>query len=382
LQVLIDLTQVPVGRMGIGSYAECLLEQFREVAPDISFTVVLQSDDPALRAALPARFRTLQIPAGLFRRLPARLFFEQFVLPLLAWRYRADVIHSLHYSLPLLPSRARRVVTMHDMTAYVLPHMHPWFKGAYMRVFIRQAVRHADRLIFVSASALDECRGWFRLPLENAAVVHHGKSDAFRPDGSADALAEVRARYGLPPEYLLYLGTLEPRKNVPLLLRAFAALATRHPEARLVVAGKKGWHFDEIFHTVETLNLAHRVIFTGYVDEADKPALIRGASLFLYPSLHEGFGVPVLEAMASGVPTIAGNRTSIPEIAGDGALLIDPESLPELTAALEHLYTDAAARAGLAARGLVQAARFSWKKTAEETAAIYRETRSQKAKPA
>lgn len=380
MQVLIDLTQVPVGRMGIGSYAENLLNQFREVAPDISFTVALQSDDPALRGAIPARVRILQLPARLFRWLPGRLFFEQLILPWLARRYRAEVIHSLHYSLPLLPTRARRIVTMHDMTAYVLAHMHPWFKGAYMRFFIRRATRHADRLIFVSSSALEDCRGWFQLPLENAVVIHHGNSEAFRPDGPPEALAEVSARYRLPHRYLLYLGTLEPRKNIPLLLRAFAQLVEHHPEARLVIAGKKGWYWDEIFHTVDDLHLGDRVIFTGYVDEADKPALIRGALLFLYPSLHEGFGVPVLEAMASGVPTIAGNRTSIPEIAGDGALLIDPESLPDLTAALEHLYTDASARSELAARGLAQAAKFSWRKTAEETAAVYRETAKARAK--
>ena len=279
MRVLIDLTQVPVGRMGIGSYAENLLSQFREVAPDISFTVALQSDDPALRAAIPARIRTLQLPASLFRWLPGRLFFEQLILPWLAWRHQAEVIHSLHYSLPLLPTRARRVVTMHDMTAYVLPHMHPWFKGAYMRVFIRQAVQHADRLIFVSSSALEDCRNWFRLPLDNAVVIHHGSSEAFRPDGPPGPLADVRARYGLPPRYLLYLGTLEPRKNIPLLLRAFAQLAQRHPDARLVIAGKKGWYFDEIFHTAEALNLADQVIFTGYVEEADKPTLIRGAPL-------------------------------------------------------------------------------------------------------
>jgi glycosyltransferase involved in cell wall biosynthesis len=374
LHVLIDLTQVPAGRMGIGSYAENLLAQLGAVAPEITFTAVLQSDDAPLRAAIPSRVRILQLPARFFRRLPVRLVFEQVLLPLLARRYRVDVIHSLHYSLPLLPARARCVVTMHDMTAYLLPHMHTRAKGAYMRFFIRRAIRRADRLIFVSSSALDDCRRWFGLPLRNAVVVHHGKSDAFRPKGSAEELASVRARYRLPEHYLLYLGTLEPRKNVPLLLRAFAELTRRHPEARLVIAGKKGWHFDEIFHTVASLNLEDHVLFTGYIDEADKPALMRGGSLFVYPSLHEGFGIPVLEAMASGVPTIAGNRTSIPEIAGDGALLVDPESLPELSNALEFLYSNPVARAGLVAKGLEQAARFSWKKTAEETAAVYRET--------
>jgi glycosyltransferase involved in cell wall biosynthesis len=373
LHVLIDLTQVPAGRMGIGSYAENLLAQLGTVAPEITFTAVLQSDDPPLRAAIPSHVRTLVLPAQLCRRLPVRLFFEQVFLPLLARRYRVDVIHSLHYSLPLLPTRARCVVTMHDMTAYLLPHMHTRAKGAYMRFFIRRAIKRADRLIFVSASALDDCRRWFGLPLRNAVVVHHGKSDAFRPEGSAKELAAVRARYRLPERYMLYLGTLEPRKNVPLLLRAFAELAPRYPEARLVIAGKKGWHFDEIFNTARSLNLTDRALFTGYIDEADKPALMRGAFLFVYPSLHEGFGIPVLEAMASGVPAIAGNRTSIPEIAGDGALLIDPESLPELSNALEFLYSDPAARTRLAAKGLEQAARFSWTKTAEETAAIYRE---------
>ena len=374
MHVLIDLTQVPAGRMGIGSYAENLLAQLGAVAPEISFTAVLQSDDAPLRAAIPSRVRILQLPARFFRRLPVRLVFEQVLLPLLARRYRVDVIHSLHYSLPLLPTRARCVVTMHDMTAYLLPHMHTRAKGAYMRFFIRRAIRRADRLIFVSTSGLDDCRRWFGLPLRNAVVVHHGKSDAFRPKGSAEELASVRARYRLPEHYLLYLGTLEPRKNVPLLLRAFAELTRPHPEARLVIAGKKGWHFDEIFHTAASLNLEDHVLFTGYVDEADKPALMRGASLFVYPSLHEGFGIPVLEAMASGVPTIAGNRTSIPEIAADGALLINPESLPELSNALEFLYSNPVARAGLVAKGLEQAARFSWKKTAEETAAVYRET--------
>jgi glycosyltransferase involved in cell wall biosynthesis len=374
LHVLIDLTQVPAGRMGIGSYAENLLAQFDTVAPEITFTAVLQSDDAPLRAAIPPRIRILQVPAALCRRLPFRFAAEQILLPLLAWRWRVDVIHSLHYSLPHFSGGAKRVVTMHDMTAYVLRHMHPQVKGGYMRFFIRQAIRRADHLIFVSASALDECRRWFELPLRNATVIHHGKSDAFRPEGSAEEFADIRARYRLPDQYLLYLGTLEPRKNVPLLLRAFAEFTQRHPEVRLVIAGKKGWYFDEIFHTAESLDLADRVLFTGYIDEADKPALIRGASLFIYPSLHEGFGIPVLEAMATGVATIAGNRTSIPEIAGDGALLIDPESLPELTSALELLYTNLDARRQLAAKGLEQAAQFSWKKTAEETAAVYRMT--------
>ncbi len=372
MRILIDLTQVPVGRMGVGSYAENLLAQLEHADPDLSLWAVLQSDDPALAAALPARTQVTIVPARIFRHLAGRLPLEQLYLPWLALRHRIDVIHSLHYSLPLLPTRARRLVTMHDMTGFLLPAMHTRMKGAYMRFFIRQAVRRADHMIFVSASALADCRNWFHLPVENATVVHHGKSEAFAPGTYPEQQAEVAARYQLPAEYLLYLGTLEPRKNVPMLLRSFAELHARHPEARLVIAGKKGWHFEEIFRTLEEHHLHDAVRVTGYVAEADKPALIRGARIFIYPSLHEGFGVPVLEAMACGVPTITGNRTSLPEIAGDGALLIDPASQQQLTKALEHLYTSQPARAELAARGLAQAARFSWSKTAAETVAVYR----------
>ena len=372
LRVLIDLTQVPVGRMGVGSYAENLLAQLAHASQQISLVVVLQSDDAALRAAVPARAVAIVVPARIFRNFAARLLLEQLYLPWLARTHQADVIHSLHYSLPLVPCRARRLVTMHDMTAFLLPTMHTRAKRAYMRFFIHQAVRRADHMIFVSASTLQDCRNWFRRPLHNATVVHHGKSEAFHPRADAAEQRHVAFRYLLPEKYLLYLGTLEPRKNVPMLLRAFAELHAHHPEARLVVAGKKGWHFEEIFRTLRALRLEAFVTFPGYIEEADKPALMRGACIFVYPSLHEGFGVPVLEAMACGVPTIAGNRTSVPEIAGEGALLIDPGSQQQLTAALEQLYTTASARASLAARGLEQAAKFSWHKTAEETAAVYR----------
>ena len=152
MRVLIDLTQVPLGRMGVGSYAENLLAELKHVTPELCLLVVLQSDDSALRSAVPTRAMTIAVPAHIFRNLAARLLLEQVYLPWLAWRHRAALIHSLHYSLPLLPTRALKVVTMHDMTAFLLPALHTRAKGAYMRFFIRQAVRQADHLIFVSAS--------------------------------------------------------------------------------------------------------------------------------------------------------------------------------------------------------------------------------------
>ncbi len=381
MRVLIDLTQVPLGRMGVGSYAENLLEQLHSQGGDLEFFAVAQSDDSALLAAIPPRVKLIRLPARLFRRLGLRLLAEQIYIPYLARRYRIDVVHSLHYSLPLLPLRAARLVTMHDMTAFLYPAVHTPFKRAYMQFFIRQALRKADFLVFVSASALADCRQYFKQPLPNATVIHHGKSPAFRPALDAGEIAAVRRRYDLPSQYILYLGTLEPRKNVPALIRAFAALAEQHPEARLVVAGKKGWYYDAIFQTLAELKLAGKVHFPGYIDERDKRFLLAGATLFVYPSLYEGFGIPVLEAMACGIPVITSNVSSLPEVVGDAALLIDPASLPDLTRALERVYADADLKDRLVRAGLARASQFTWEESVRQLLDVYRDVATRHARP-
>ncbi len=373
MRVLIDLTQVPVGRMGAGSYAENVLEQLKDRTRDIELFVVLQSDDPALRAAVPPGTRVFLVPARLFRKLPLRLLLEQIYLPALARTHKIDVIHSLHYSFPFCSGGAQRLVTMHDMTCYLMPQMHPAFKRGYMRLFIATAVRRAEHLVFVSHSARADTEEWFHRVLPNASVIHHGCSRSFRPDLDPGRITEVKRQYGAPNEYILYLGTLEPRKNINSLLKAFSRLAATNKRVRLVIAGKKGWYYQRSFDLVKELAIEEQVSFAGYVDEKDKPYLIAGAKLFVYPSLYEGFGLPVLEAMACGVPTIASHVASLPEVAGDGALLIDPSSVDELASTLEQVYFDPELRSSLRSRGLIQAAKFSWEKSVEELIAVYRE---------
>jgi glycosyltransferase involved in cell wall biosynthesis len=193
----------------------------------------------------------------------------------------------------------------------------------------------------------------------------------FRPAEDADAGGDLERRYGLPERYVLFVGTLEPRKNLPRLLEAFQGVAARFPDVDLVVSGKQGWGVAPILEAVRRLGLAGRVHFTGYVAEADKPELYRRARVFAYPSLYEGFGIPVLEALASGVPVITSRVSSMPEVAGEAAVLIDPEDTGAIRNALAHLLDDEGARQRLRLLGPVRARLFDWRRTAEVTRSLY-----------
>ncbi len=313
----------------------------------------------------------LWVPAKLFRKLPLRFLLEQLGLPLLLLRHRIKVIHSLHYSFPLVRFGTKQVVTLHDMTFFDMPEMHVALKVFYFRFFIRAAVRFANAIIFVSRSAQQDCKLRLGPSRGLSSVIHHGKSAAFRPDLDPVSIQRVRDKYGLPSEFVLYLGTIEPRKNLTRLVAAFASGAKDHPSLALVIAGKKGWMYDRLFESVSTLGLESRVIFPGFIDERDKPFLLGGAYVFVYPSLYEGFGLPVLEALACGIPTVTSNTSSIPDVAGDAALLVDPTSEESLTNAIERLISDSALRETLRAASTIQAAKFTWKRTADSTAETY-----------
>jgi len=212
-----------------------------------------------------------------------------------------------------------------------------------------------------------------------------GNETTFQPVRDEEAIEAVKARYGIAGDYVLFVGTLQPRKNLIRLIEAFSpstrlrrAQSSRsgrrlsNPQSpisnlQLVIAGKKGWLYEEIFQQVEELELEGKVVFTGYVVAGDLPALLSGAGLFVFPSLYEGFGLPVLEAMACGTPVICSNASSLPEVAGDAALLVDPLDVEGLAAAMERVLGDEALRAELIERGFERARKFSWERCARET---------------
>lgn len=307
------------------------------------------------------------------QRPAARIAWEQLVLPVLLARRGAGLVHGLVNVLPLA-SRLPGVVTVHDLSFVRAPELLPPLKRAYQTYFARASVARAHRVIAVSrqtAADLSEC---FGIPAARVSVVYNGVAPEFRP-GPAEESTHFRARKGLPERYLLYLGTLEPRKNLELLVGAFARWRRQAPAqdraVKLVLAGGKGWYYAEVFRRVQELGLSDVVAFPGFIPGVELPDWYRGAEGFVYPSLLEGFGLPLVEAMACGVPVVCSQAPSLLEVVGTAALSVAAHDEEALAHALELLTGQPALRAALAAQGLVRAQRFSWRRCAQETLAVY-----------
>jgi glycosyltransferase involved in cell wall biosynthesis len=208
---------------------------------------------------------------------------------------------------------------------------------------------------------------------QRIAVIPWGCDERFQPGGDPEHFAAVQQRYRLPAQYLLFVGTLEPRKNLTTLLHAYAMLRAEWPgeDLKLVVAGRTGWLYTDIFDTVKRLALDEEVIFTGFVDDEDLPDLYRGAQLFVFPSLYEGFGLPILEAMASGVPVITSATASMPEVAGDAAILVDPHDSEAIAEGMAQVLAEDRLRQAMIQKGLARARRFTWDTVAQNTLEVY-----------
>jgi len=280
----------------------------------------------------------------------------------------ADVFHASGL-LRNPPRHCRVTVTIHDMTCWLLPETHPPARVAAARWFADRVIRRADGLIAVSASARSDAARILGLAPERIEVIHSGVSEAFF-DVPAEAVAAVRSRYRLSLPYGLFVGTIEPRKNVGLLLDAYLGLPAelRH-EYELVVAGPSGWAQQTLLERLRTAGGGVR--YLGYVPEQDLPGLTAGATVFVYPSLYEGFGFPVAQALAAGVPVITSNVSSLPEICGGAALLVAPRSLQEVRTALERMLADPVRRAEMARRGPEVAQDYRWEPCARKSLSFF-----------
>ena len=215
---------------------------------------------------------------------------------------------------------------------------------------------------------------YLHISKDRVVVIPEGCEPRFRPLAEPEQLYRVRVKYGLPPLYMLCLGTLEPRKNITTLLHAFARLRQilhGEPALHLVVAGARGWREQTIFQTIKSLALEQVVCLPGFINDEDLPALYGGALLFVFPSLYEGFGLPVLEAMSCGVPVVTSNTSAMPEVAGDAALLVDPYDVKGMATAIAAIVHDASLRDNLRQKGLARAQQFSWEMTARQTLDLY-----------
>ena len=371
MRVLVDASGIRRKKAGVGVYAKELIDRL-VAAPEIDLYLLAQGDDPDLDYGSLPRVKMLKVPSRLMRSRPVRIVFEQTVLPLILLQYRIDVLHSLHYSFPIVSFGAKKAVTIHDLTYISMPELHLASKIWFYQFFLRKAATDADGLIFISRSAETDFRRYFGEPRGLTEVIHHGKNKTLQPIEQESEVSAIRAKYSLPERVVLYIGTIEPRKNLTRLVEAFARVSVHQPEVSLAIAGAQGWMYESLFQRVNELGMGSKVLFLGFVPEQDKRLLLCAAEVFAYVSLYEGFGLPVLEAMACGIPTLTSNTSSIPEVAGNAALLVDPLSVEEIAEALGRLLSEPQLRQRLQLSALEQAAQFSWERTASETVAMYR----------
>ena len=284
-----------------------------------------------------------------------------------------DLLHATDFVLP--PSKARRkLLTIHDLAFLFYPDAAMPSLHRYLNVVVPRSVRRADALIADSQHTAQDLNEQWQVPLERITVVQGAVDHAhFRPVSDSQQLAEVRQRYRLGERpYILALSRLEPRKNFVRLIEAFAAArAEAQLPHRLVIGGRKGWLYESIFARVQELGLAEDVLFPGFVAEADLPALYSGAAFFAYPSLYEGFGLPIVEAMACGAPVLTSDNSCLPEAGGPGALYVRAEDVDSIAQGIVRLATDAALAAQLTAAGREHAAHFTWERSAQQLLSAY-----------
>ncbi len=304
---------------------------------------------------------------------PLRILWEQTELPRDLKRRGVDVFHGPAFIVPLAKT-CRRVVTIHDMTFFLLPQYHLFTKKHYFQRLIPQCVERADQVIAVSESTKkDIVKILGSQYSEKIKVIYHGKDERFRPDRVAAAVSDLRTKYGLSGRIILFVGLIEPRKNLARLIRAYAKLKSSHLESCLVIAGSQGWGHEAVLRAASESGVKDRIFFPGYIPERELPSLYNLADVFVYPSLYEGFGLPVLEAMACGAPIVASGVSSMPEISGDAALLIDPHDVDSIAQGLERVLMDRALRDRMMEEGPKRSQPFTWERTARETLATYEE---------
>lgn len=354
VRVLLDVSAVPDNPVGAGVYTVELARGL-ETASEVDLVLLARRrDGERWRAIAPTAHIETVVP----RSRPRRLLWEQMSAPRLAKRLAVDVWHGPHYTMPLrvlVPS----VVTVHDLTFFDHPEWHERSKVAYFRRMIRASARRAAVCVCVSRYtarrlvAVAEPRG-------HVVVAHHGVDHTrFRPGGDAAEDAATLASRAITAPYVSFTGTIEPRKDLPTLVQAFARIAASRPDLRLVLAGGDGWGADAVRDAIAASGAATRVLRTGYLPADAVPPLLRRAEAVVYPSLEEGFGLPALEALACGAPLVTTSGSAMDELVGDAAILAPPGDADALAAALEQAL-DPPVATRLRAAGPAQAARFTW----------------------
>jgi glycosyltransferase involved in cell wall biosynthesis len=387
MRIGIDITSAVAQSAGIGRYTRELMRALFALDAPHTYSLLYATEKrvkPPIDR-LPPGTRVRRLPfhdkwlARIWHRLRLPIPVELVTGPL-------DLFHSPDFTLPPTRSRTRTLLTVHDLSFLRDPDSAVPSLREFLARAVSRSVARADRVLADSQATKDDLASLFGTPAGKIDVLLSGVDARFKPVRDPAALAAVRAKHGLGSgPIVLAVGTIQPRKNYVRLIQAFGQVVGHWwqtgsdlmGDVKLVIAGGRGWMFDDIFAEVTRLDLEGRVKFAGFVDEADLPALYSAAAVFAYPSLYEGFGLPVLEAMACGAPVIGSNVSSIPEVVGDAGLLVDPTDVDAIAAGMIGLLKDASARDDYMRAGIRRAARFTWDAAARQLLSIYDRVQAQ-----
>ncbi len=352
MRVAFDTSSMRGQKTGIGVYTENLLCALHKTAPDIE---IVSLDDGV----------------GANQRTDRRIWREQITIPRLTQRARADLLHLTGFAAPRRVA-CPLVLTVHDLIGVLFAKNFPPMARFYWSRWLPFTLRSVTRLIADSENTKRDVVHLAGIPAERVRVILPGRDEKFHPTSDAHVLETTRRELGLPARFILFVSTLEPRKGVDTLITVFEQIATIIPDD-LVLVGKRGWYWEKLFAQVKHTGLENRIRLLEYVPDEKMPLIYSLARVFVFPSRYEGFGLPPLEAMACGTPVVSSNAASLPEVIGDAGVLIPPNDIDAFARAIVQAINDANLRVELRERGLRQAQKFSWTRTAQETVTVYRE---------
>lgn len=364
MRIGIDARLVYYNRAGIGEYIVQLVHALANIETGGDKFVLLQS----------RKDKTNIIENHGFGRkslwTPSHNRFEQAALGFEVSRIKLDLLHSPDF-IPPFRRNCKSVITIHDLAFLLYPHFLTKESARYYGQ-IDQAWRRTDHIIAVSEATKQDSIKMLGVPEKKITVIHEAANPIYRPIPAAEAKAHVKKHYKIDKNFILFVSTIEPRKNLPGLLQAYRRLRDDYKrDELLVLAGANGWLWEEVYETVSRLNLEDHVAFLGRVPSEDLVHLYNAARLLVHPSFYEGFGLTPLEALTCGTPAIVSNTAALPEVVGDAALLIDPHDIEGMTVAMMRVLTENELRDDLSSKGLKRARQFSWEKAAQKTLEIY-----------
>jgi glycosyltransferase involved in cell wall biosynthesis len=372
MRIGIDASPILKERAGVGNYTYQLIKQLSRLDRVNQYVLfychhqdvrnrVMKLENPNFES------KTVRFPIKIMK-----MFWASVRRPKVdRWVGKVDLYHSTAFYLNPTSS-GKSILTIFDVNFLAMRKFTLWSGRWHFAPKMRDYTRRSHNIITVSESSKREIIKYLNVPDEKISVIYGGYSDIFKPKADDRISGEVRKKYNIKGNYLLYVGTLEPRKNLLGLIRAYSQSRAKE-DFILVLAGGRGWKYENIFKLVRKLKLENRIIFTGYVPENDLPGLYQDASLFVYPSFYEGFGLPPLEAMACGIPVVVSNTTSLPEVVGDAGVYVDPNDIEQIAFSIDTVLSDSELRRNLIQRGVERAKLFSWEKTAKETLELYKQ---------